>query len=292
MGHGTYSSSVYAANTATRSAKGLSDFSYHDDVLARKPRDQWKPHQTLDPDGLSIRESRDSVDHPNSIAVMALFDVTGSMAGIPRTLQKELPALLGSLQSTNGLDDVQILFGGIGDATCDAVPLQIGQFESDNRLDENLENLVLEGGGGGQLTESYELAFYIAARHTSMDCLEKRGEKGFLFLTGDEMAYPKVKKSEVQKIMGLGIQEDVKFADIVAETQRKFNVFFIIPSRASHGSDPKVIKFWQDALGVDSVIMMQQESDIVDVIGTAIARTQAATLLPTSPTTPTTPTTP
>lgn len=292
MGHGRYSSSVYAANTATRTAKGLSSFSYNDDHLSRVSRDQWKPHQTLDPDGLSIRESRDSVDHPNSIAVACFFDVTGSMAGIPRTLQKELPALLGSLQSTNGLDDVQILFGGIGDATCDAVPLQCGQFESDNRLDENLENLVLEGGGGGQLTESYELALYLAAKHMSCDCYEKRNEKGFFFMTGDEMAYPKVKKSEVQKILGLGIQEDVKFADILAEAQRKFHVFFILPTRASHGNDPSVIKFWKDAVGPDYFLTMQAEEEIVDVISTAIATTQAATLLSGTTAAPTTPPTP
>lgn len=279
MGSGRYSSSVYAANTSLRAAKGISDFAYHDDVLSRTPRNQWKPHQTLDPNGLSIRESRDSIEHPNSIAVACFFDVTGSMAGIPRTLQKELPALLGSLQSTNGLDDVQILFGGIGDATCDMVPLQVGQFESDNRLDENLENLVLEGGGGGGMKESYELALYLAAKHMSCDCFEKRNEKGFLFLTGDEAAYPKVKKTEVQNILDLGIQEDIKFADIMTEAQRKFHVFFILPSRASHGSDPSIIKFWKDAVGPDYFLTMQAEEEIVDVISSAIARTQAASLL-------------
>jgi hypothetical protein len=28
------------------------------------------------------------------------------------------------------------------------VPLQIGQFESDNRMDEQLGNILIEGGGG------------------------------------------------------------------------------------------------------------------------------------------------
>ena len=38
--------------------------------------------------------------------------------------------------------DPQILFGAIGDATCDRVPLQIGQFESDNRMDDDLGRIV------------------------------------------------------------------------------------------------------------------------------------------------------
>ena len=69
--------------------------------------------------------------------------------------------------------DPQIMFGAIGDATCDRVPLQVGQFESDNRMDDDLGRIVLEGGGGGQMTESYELAMYFMARHTATRLLRQ-----------------------------------------------------------------------------------------------------------------------
>ena len=84
----------------------------------------------------------------------------------------------------------QILFGAVGDATCDRVPLQVGQFESDNRMDDDLGRILLEGGGGGQMTESYELAMYFMARHTAIDCLDKRGRRGYLFIIGDELRVP------------------------------------------------------------------------------------------------------
>jgi hypothetical protein len=80
------------------------------------------------------------------------------------------------------------MFGAIGDATCDRAPLQVGQFESDNRMDDDLSRILLEGGGGGQKTESYELAMYFMARHTAADCYEKRGKRGYLFIIGDELA--------------------------------------------------------------------------------------------------------
>lgn len=32
---------------------------------------------------------------------------------------------------------------------------------------------------------------YFIARHTAIDCWEKHGCKGYLFLIGDEMAYPR-----------------------------------------------------------------------------------------------------
>ena len=61
---------------------------------------------------------------------------------------------------------------------------------------------MLEGGGGGQMRESYELAMYFMARHTSLDCHEKRGKRGYLFIIGDEMPYPNVNPQQVSRILG------------------------------------------------------------------------------------------
>src|SRR5512144_834384 len=134
---------------------------------------------------MTVRESRDSAEHPVSLAVAVLFDVTGSMGTVPRVLQAKLPDLHSLVQRRGYVEHPQLLFGAIGDATCDRVPLQIGQFESDNRMDAQLGTIVLEGGGGGQRTESYELAAYFMARHTRLDSLVKRGRRGYLFIIGD-----------------------------------------------------------------------------------------------------------
>src|SRR5205085_5425976 len=141
------------------------------------------------PSGVSARQRRDSGNHPPSHAVSVLFDVTGSMQSVPRILQANLPRLMDLLIRKGYLEHPQIIVGGIGDATCDRAPLQIGQFESGIEIDDDLGKLYLEGGGGGQKTESYELAMYFLARHTALDCFEKRRERGYLFLIGDEMPY-------------------------------------------------------------------------------------------------------
>ena len=125
---------------------------------------------------------------------------------MPRALQAKLPQLLGLLLRKGYVADPQIIFGAIGDATCDRAPLQVGQFESDNRMDDDLSRILLEGGGGGQKTESYELALYFMARHTVADCYERRGRRGYLFIIGDEMAYPRVKAAEVAEVIGDGLQ--------------------------------------------------------------------------------------
>ena len=83
-------------------------------------------------------------------------------------------------------------------------------------FDDDLARFFLERGGGGQQTESYELAAYFMARHTSIDCFEKRGEKGYLFLIGDEEFYPKVMRGEVAGIIGDRLQGDIPTRDIFA----------------------------------------------------------------------------
>ena len=130
---------------------------------------------------------------------------------MPRALQKKLPRLLGLLKDGGYVRDPQLMFGAIGDATCDRAPLQVGQFESDNRMDGDLERILLEGGGGGQKTESYELAMYFMARHTGIDCFEKRGKRGYLFIIGDEMPYPAVKPREVSAWIGDELPQPVAF---------------------------------------------------------------------------------
>ena len=266
MGSGLWSASVYDAAAAHRAATGAPAFAYSAHTFGTTPRSAWTAHPKLDPRGVRLRESRDSGEHPRSRAVTVLFDVTGSMHTIPQRLQAKLPELLGLLLRKGYLAHPQIMFGAIGDATCDAVPLQIGQWESDNRMDEDLERIFLEGGGGGQATESYELALYFMARHTAIDCYEKRGEKGFLFLIGDEMAYPRVKRGEVQRVIGDRLQEDIPVAQIVAELRERFHVYYLLPSTAHHGGERQILDFWRGLLGQHVI-----ELDDPDTVCEAIA---------------------
>jgi hypothetical protein len=244
MGSGIWSTDVYDAADRYRRTTGVSAFAYSDGGARTV-------HPKLDPSD-AVRECRDSDEHPQSLAISVLFDVTGSMRSVPRLLQAKLPQLLGLLQRKGYATDPQIMFGAIGDATCDRVPLQVGQFESDNRMDDDLGRIVLEGGGGGQQTESYELALYFMARHTSIDCFEKRGRRGYLFVIGDEMAYGKVKSREVRRLIGDRV-EDVPLGRIVAEAQRRYDVYYLLPAGSSYAGSAKVLDFWRDLLGQNAI---------------------------------------
>lgn len=267
IGSGTWSTNTYAAATTLRSNTSTPDFEYH--VKTRSQgRDQWKPHSDLDPMGVN-RESRDSADHPTSLAISVLFDVTGSMLKIPQDLQKRLPELFEALLLNGYAVDPQLMMGAIGDATCDRVPLQVSQFESDNRIDDNIRNIFLEGGGGGSNHETYELGLYFMARHTMLDCVEKRDHRGYLFMIGDELAYDRVRANDVKRIIGDDIDGDIDIEYIIDEVLEKYELFFLIPEDASNGKDPAIRNFWTGLLG-DHAIVLQSMDHISDLIATAV----------------------
>ena len=262
MGSGFWSTNVYDAAARYRTASGTSAFAYSDSGAHRV-------HPRLDPLDVSVRESRDSDEHPNSVAIAVLFDVTGSMRAVPRVLQAKLPQLLGLLKRKGYVTDPQIMFGAIGDATCDRAPLQIGQFESDNRMDEDLGRILLEGGGGGQMRESYELAMYFMARHTSIDCYEKRGRPGYLFIIGDEMPYQKVKPAEVSGVIGDELSEPLPLKQIVAELRRRYDVYYILPAGASYVGNEHVLGSWRNLLG-QNVIELDDLDAVCETIGLTV----------------------
>lgn len=287
MGSGSWDAKTYSVNSSLRASAGKSDFDYSDTTI-RKPSSTWAVHESLDPKstnkdgdhaGLNVREALDSDEHPNSVPIAVLFDVTGSMGTVPRQLQKKLPELFGLLLRKGYVEDPQIMFGAIGDATCDRVPLQMGQFESDNRLDEDLGNVFLEGGGGGQTTESYELALHFMAHNTYVDCFEKRGKKGYLFIIGDEKPYATVKPREVLDVIGATIQDGVTVEDALHEVQEKWEVYVIRPDAGSYHagehSGDDIIETWRAMLG-QNVLPLDDTNAVCETIALTIGLGEGA----------------
>lgn len=281
MGSTRWSDDDYSARVRMRAAHSIPAFLHTDEVNSGKRATAL--HDTLDPtavkavNGKKNRESRDSVEHPNSLAIVTACDVTGSMVGVPRIMQTSLPKLMGLLIMKGYVADPQIMTMGIGDAKADRVPFQVGQFESGIEIENDLTNLYLEGGGGGQMSESYELGMYFLAHHTSIDCYEKRQEKGYAFFIGDEMSYDIVKKSEVSKVLGIAIQDDLKTKDVVEKLKEQYHAYFIIPNMTNHYNNSTVRKHWEDLFGVDHVLRLQDPAGICELIAATIGLNEGKT---------------
>ena len=266
MGSGRWDAHTYDALTS-RSA-----FTYHraSAYAAATTGDRLKVHPSLDPHGVNFRESRDSDEHPRSRAVAVWLDGTGSNKAQAEIVFRHVPELMGLLVRRGYVSDPQVLFGVIGDYHAgDGLPLQIGQFESDNRIETHLGNAVLEGGGGGGIQESYELALYAMARHTGIDCFEKRGEKGYCFIVGDELPYPQISRQAVQAVFGEDLQADLSTRDIVREVQERYQLYVIIPARAQHGREARMLQGWAAYVG-QNVLRIEDADQIVARIAAEI----------------------
>jgi hypothetical protein len=228
---------------------------------------QSKCHPLMNPKGVRLRESRDGSDHPQSLGIVFALDVTGSMGEIPKLMaNQQLPTFMKILLDCQ-IRDPQILFMAIGDAISDTAPLQVGQFESTAELmDQWLTWSYLEGGGGGTGQESYELGLYFLALHTEMDCMVKRKKRGYLFMTGDEVPYPTLSKHVVEAVIGDNLDEDLTCEEIVAELQKSYVPFFIIPDQARA---KRCERRWRDLLG-DNVICLESPVDVCYVTAGAI----------------------
>ncbi|UFH30528.1 hypothetical protein LNP04_11125 [Chryseobacterium sp. C-71] len=220
-------------------------------------------HESMNPNGISFRESRDSAVHPNSVPIILGLDVTGSMGHIPHELIKEgLPKLMGGIIQ-GGVPDPALLFLGIGDHECDGYPLQVGQFESgDEELDMWLTRTYIESGGGGNAGESYLLAWYFAAFHTKTDAFEKRNQKGLLFTVGDEPCLKTLPASAIREIMGTG-QQSFKHTELLEEAKKRYEVFHI--SVLHSGQAVNADKGWKDLLG-QNCLSIEDYRDVPKVI--------------------------
>ena len=132
-----------------------------------------------------------------------------------------------SLNEHKHISNPQILCSAIGDAKSDKTPLQVTQFESDIRIIEQLTELHLEGGGGGNGGESYNLLWYFAAEYTRTDALDKHNKKGYLFTIGDDKCHPYLSASEIQKIFSKKSKYTLSNEELVRMAQKKYIVFHI-----------------------------------------------------------------
>ena len=275
MGGTLWSDAHYKNRAEKLRRKNRSAFGYDEDI--REGRQTAGVHPLLDPKNFTdgVREARDSDAHSASTPIVVLFDVTGSMGTVPRIVQKRLCSLMGLCMRRGFIDDPAILVGGIGDATCDIAPVQIGQFESGNEIENDLSNLYLEGGGGGQQTESYELGLYFLARKTASDHLEKRGRKGYAFIIGDEMPYPRVSKREVRRVFGDRIPRDIPLQDIVDEASEKFEIYSILPNMTAYYEDARILNCWREMFG-QNALRLPDPDGISELIASVIGLAEEA----------------
>lgn len=303
MGGGAWDHTTYTARESAKRAMGYTTGMKHtEDVHSGKVA--AGAHDTVDPKkvagpkspnaGKLIREAFDNDDHPNSRPIVIGFDQTGSMRGTPPILQKKLGLLHGLVERKGYVEDPQFCFCAIGDArNRERAPIQVGQFEADNRGDEALENIFLEANGGGGNHESYDLLAYYMAYHTDLDSVNKRNIKGLLFFLGDERLYAEVRVEDVRLYLGEEAAADFKARfegnsvpteRVFADLQEKFDVWFLYVQQGGYSYDTVVSERagstggtysdaaigWAKALPIERCLTLEEVEAVSETIGLLI----------------------
>ena len=260
MGSGRYDSGTYTRSATLRASTGRKDFEYTESAT--------KVHPTLDPLRINSKpfgklESRDNEEHPNSTAVVISFDVTGSNRSNAVVAQKKLNALMDGLAAV--IPDPQVAAWANDDWMVQGTRnlgavMQMAEFESDNRVDEHLRNIILVGNGGGNDHESYDAVLYGAAYKTVLDCIEKRGRRGYLFMYADEPFPYTCDPKMIKDVFGDKVKEPIKIETLIADSRKLYNVYVLWPENGYPHARDQYVKLF----GKEFVIELQSPEMIVE----------------------------
>ena len=244
----------------------MGSYSYDRDVYSSSSYDSWGASsysatkftrstidKDLDPKGKKI------VSKSKNPIIIAL-DVTGSNIDFARLVYDKLPMFYGEIEQKKYLEDFDICICAVGDAKYDDYPIQIGTPAKGLEIDSWLEKIVLESGGGGNDTESYE----IMAHYLANNCEFEKNAKPIVFFIADESAVKKVSKEECKR---LGIECKESYNPWL-KLNEKFNnnVFVMLNKYCGRNFRDDFTKSWQEVLPKQHTIRIPEEKAIVDLM--------------------------
>lgn len=272
MGSGSFDHTASAARSSMRMSSGVSAF-VHTAAIS-KGTVAAAIHESLDLSKKPYRECRDNPDNPLSVPIGIVVDVTGSMGRIAQLIIDGLHKVVPAIRDRGIVKYPSLCFGAVGDARCDSSRgcFQLGEFEaSDELAEQHLGNIWNTGQGGGTQEESYDLPLYFFANHVSTDHWDRRGEKGFLFIIGDERYYETTTPKDALEFCGVPLEVEIPIEATVAKLQERWHVFILRPGQTSNFNDPKVDQAWARLFPDERVMKISDWEDIVSMIAGTIS---------------------
>lgn len=213
--------------------------------------------------------------------LVVAVDVTGSMSSWPFEIFDRLPLLYNTLSQYR--EDLEICFAAIGDAGCDRWPLQVTEFAHGYDLEQQLNALYGEG-GGGDAPESYGLFAWWVEHHVEAP----QAKKPFLVVFGDAPMHRTIPRVQVEKLLGETapqegsstwagklsslLSSDDSFDAIAAwkRVAETWDVWFLRRPTGRKGDE--VDRQWAEAIGKERVFRIDDEQRAVDYAMGLVAR--------------------
>jgi len=230
-----------------------------------------KMHPSLDPK----RWKDDQLKSFEANPIVFALDVTGSMGEWSKIIYDKLPMFYGQIMLQKYLKQPSLSFCAIGDVKTDSAPLQVSDFCVAGGIDESICKLYLEGNGGGNNHESYDLAAYFYTQNFQME----NYHIPFFFLTCDELFWEECTKFQYNKVFGRQLppgQQKLETLPYWNMLMDKFNVFVLRKELANKNLEPNVQKKWCELLGEERILKISNPKACIDVILGAICLTSGA----------------
>jgi hypothetical protein len=257
MGGGSYDRDVNSTSSTTGWGNSSSGYGVSEDAEARFTRSYLDP--SMDPRGKILSSNAKT-------PIIVVLDVTGSNVDFAKVVYDKLPMFYGQIEQKGYLDDFEISFCAVGDATCDKAPLQVAKFAKGSELDSWIEKIYLEGEGGGQKMESYELAAYYLLKNTRF----LPEARPIIIFIGDEKPYEFVNSLEAKRY---DLEPPTKDTKPFKELRQKYddNVFMILNKYCGDYFIDYITDCWRGLLGEGHLIQIGKDKEceekaVVDIM--------------------------
>jgi hypothetical protein len=188
------------------------------------------------------------------------FDETGSMGDLPMIIRDKYALVAGQVDALGLVKDPVMSVCGIGDAeNNERAPVQIGDFLTLREVGDGFKRICLEGKGGGNYKESYDLWMYYFAYMCEMP----NAETPFLILTGDEGIRETLPQNRLKQLFGSKRKhKTVSLERVMSDLERKFmGNIFLIRRFYSANYEEDVMNQWVRLLGRGRIAMLERSTD-------------------------------
>jgi hypothetical protein len=209
----------------------------------------------------------DKIKTKSKAPLVVLVDVTGSMGDWPATMFSKLPYMDNECKEYLG-EDMEISFAAVGDVTSDQYPIQVRPFAKGRDMEKQLKELIIEGNGGAQARESYEVTALYYAHNADMP----KARRPIMIIIGDEGFYSTISK-EHAKMANVKLASAIDANDVFDDLKEKFSIYLIRkPYNHYGGEDAHIQKQWEEILGKEHVAILPSADRVVDVIFGILAK--------------------
>jgi hypothetical protein len=138
------------------------------------------------------------------------------------------------------------------------------QFESDNRIAEQLR-LLLSAHNGGDAVEDYDLGMLYTMLAVETDIYSHYGLKGYYMVVGDQRGRGSVDSHTAQHHLGHSIQSSIRTSEIARQLKERWHLYYLQVERGGRPATRDTASvWWEEMIGVSNVIYVPHQDLIAE----------------------------